>query len=123
MIKKDGFEFGFDEIKCASCDGNCCIGESGYIWITPLEIESLALFLKLSVSEVKKKYLDKIRYKYSIKEIKTKKDNYSCVFFDLEFRRCSIYDLRPSQCRSFPFWEHFKKNKEEVIKECPAIIL
>ena len=49
------------------------------------------------------------------------KDNYACVFFDLEKKCCSIYEARPTQCRTFPFWDYFKENKEEVFKECPAI--
>ncbi|MFB1032365.1 MAG: YkgJ family cysteine cluster protein, partial [Aliarcobacter cryaerophilus] len=30
-------------------------------------------------------------------------------------------DYRPTQCRTFPFWEYFKNNEKEVYKECPAI--
>ena len=33
----------------------------------------------------------------------------------------SIYDVRPNHCRTFPFWDYFKENEEEVYKECPAI--
>lgn len=121
LIKKDGFNFAFEPSGCDSCGGNCCIGESGYIWINPSEMEALALHLKISVDDLKNKYLNKISYKYSIKEIQLQKDNYACCFFDLDKRQCSIYNVRPNQCRTFPFWEYFKENEEEVFKECPAI--
>ena len=41
MLEQTGYPYRFDENKCASCEGNCCIGESGYIWITKEECEKL----------------------------------------------------------------------------------
>lgn len=121
LLTKDGFNFAFDPKGCDSCNGNCCIGESGYIWITAMEIQSLALYLNLSIEELKFKYLIKIGYKYSIKEVKLASNNFACCFFNLEKKQCSIYSVRPNQCRTFPFWDYFKENEEEVYKECPAI--
>lgn len=121
VIKKDGFNFAFDPKGCNSCKGNCCIGESGYIWINIQEIQALSSYLGLSVEGLKSKYLDKIGYKYSIKEVKLSKNNFACCFFNLVKKECSIYSARPNQCRTFPFWDYFKENEEEVYKECPAI--
>ena len=121
LIKKDGFEFSFDPNGCNSCKGNCCIGESGYIWINAQEMQALAIHLGLSIEELKKIYLNKIDYKFSIKEVKLSSNNFACCFFDLDKKQCSVYDVRPTQCRTFPFWDYFKENKEEVYKECPAV--
>ncbi len=98
FIKKNGYNFSFNPTACESCAGNCCIGESGYIWINIVEIEALSKYLGLTLDSFREKYL-----------------------FDLEKRKCSIYDYRPTQCRTFPFWEYFKNNEKEVYKECPAI--
>ncbi len=121
-VKKEGFDFSFDASKCASCEGNCCIGESGYIWCTAKEIDEIAGFLNLDREDFVIRYTKKVGYRTTLKELKVK-DSYLCVFFDLEKKGCQIYPVRPSQCRTFPFWEHFKKNKEEVVKECPGIII
>lgn len=121
LIKKEGFSYSFDPSGCDSCGGNCCIGDSGYIWITENEITRLAQHLNLTINEVGFKYLMRTGFKYSIKEIQLDSDNYACVFFDLKKRQCSIYDARPQQCRTFPFWDYYKENVEEVKKECPAI--
>ena len=121
IIRKEGYDFGFNPEGCESCEGNCCIGESGNIWINPLEIENLKNHLNVSLDELTKNYIEKRGYKYSIKEVKLSHNNYACIFFDLKKKECSIYDVRPNQCRTFPFWDYFKKNKEEVVKECPAI--
>jgi Fe-S-cluster containining protein len=123
IVKKDGFDFAFDIDGCSLCDGNCCIGESGYIWMTPTEINNMANYLNMDVEELKNKYLTKIKYKYSIKEKKVSEDNFACIFFDLQKKCCGVYDVRPKQCRTFPFWDYFKNNTEEVENECPAIRL
>jgi Fe-S-cluster containining protein len=120
-ITKDGFDFSFNPNECSNCNGNCCIGESGYIWINPDEIEKLAKFLDISVEELKEKFLFKAKYKYSIREKKVSEDNFACAFFDLDKKMCMIYDLRPTQCRTFPFWDYFRKKPNEVKEECPAI--
>ncbi len=121
IIKKEGFDFAFDPMGCNDCGGNCCIGESGNIWISNSEIEKLCKYLNIDIVETFDKYIERRGFKYSIKEVQLSKENYACVFFDMQKRQCSIYEARPVQCRTFPFWDYFKENKEEVIKECPAI--
>ena len=120
-IKRDDFNFGFNPSACDTCEGNCCIGESGYIWVTPAEIKAIATFLNLSDELFKKDHLRKVRYRYSLKERKVG-ESYECEFFDKELKGCTVYDVRPSQCRTFPFWDYFKKHIDEVEKECPGII-
>ena len=122
MLENNDYPYKFDESKCLACDGNCCIGESGYIWINKQEIKRLSDYLNISIEELGEKYIFKTGYKYSIREKIISKNNYACIFFDLTKKQCSIYEVRPTQCRTFPFWEYYKNNIEEVKKECPAII-
>ncbi len=119
IIKKEGFPYKFNADACMECEGNCCIGESGYIWVTSKEIEKIAEFLKIDIEKFKKLYLIKVGYKYSLKE-KKYKNGYACIFFK---NGCTIYPVRPNQCRTFPFWDYFKNNINELINECPGIIL
>lgn len=121
IITKEGFDFGFDPQGCDTCEGNCCIGESGNIWINKHEIEKLSKHLNLDLVETFDKYLEKRGYRYSIKEVQLSKDNFACIFFDLDKKQCGVYEARPSQCRTFPFWDYFKSNIQEVKEECPAI--
>lgn len=120
-MKKDTYPYSFDANSCESCGGRCCIGESGYIWINKDEISFLAKHLNIEVDEVRNKYLKKVNYKYSIKEVQLDKSNFACAFFDLDKKQCSIYEARPIQCRTFPFWDYFKQNLKEVYEECPGI--
>jgi Fe-S-cluster containining protein len=122
IVKQDGFSFGFDSSKCFACEGNCCTGESGYIWCTPKEIDDMAKFLKMDRQSFVDDFIKKVGYKSSLKELKIA-GSYNCLFFDTDKKQCQIYPVRPTQCRTFPFWDHFKNNIEEVVKECPGIVI
>ena len=122
IIRKEGYSFGFDPKGCESCDGACCTGESGYIWVKYPEIEAIAKYLDMELENFAKIYLKKVGHRYSLVEKKIAEDNYACIFFDTAKSRCMIYPVRPLQCRTFPFWEQFKNNEDEVKKECPAIV-
>ena len=123
ILEQDGYPYKFNATACQECEGACCIGESGYIWIDEQEIGKLANFLKISKKECKKRFLIKEKDKFTIKESKISYNNYRCIFFDLEKKSCQIYDYRPRQCRTFPFWKHFKNNIDEVKQECIGILI
>jgi Fe-S-cluster containining protein len=49
--------------------------------------------------------------------------NGDCTFFDPEHRRCTIYPVRPRQCRTWPFWNSNLETPEtwhEVCRDCPG---
>jgi len=121
IIKKDGYPYSFDAGACSSCQGRCCTGESGYIYVTKSEIENIAKLLELDVRDFVSKYLFKKMYKYSIKEIEYN-GSFECVFYDRESNGCKIYEARPTQCKTFPFWDYYKTRVEELKLECPGII-
>jgi len=121
LIKQETYPYAFDPSACNSCEGRCCTGESGYIYVNKNEIESIAKLLNLQVSDFAKEYLYKKGYKYSIKEMKFN-ESYECVFYNRETNGCGIYDARPTQCRTFPFWDYYKTRVEELKLECPGII-
>ena len=57
-------------------------------------------------------------YLVSLKE----KDNYDCIF--LGENGCSIYEGRPLQCRTYPFWPSIvesRGNWESEKNSCPGI--
>jgi len=118
IIEKEGFNYKFNPEACKECEGNCCIGESGYIWVNPDEIKNIAAYLNISEDLFKKMFLIKEGYRYSIKE-KPYKGGFACVFFE---NGCKIYPVRPRQCRTFPFWDYFKTRVDELKKECPGVI-
>ena len=85
------------------------------------KIPEMAAFLKMAPEEFIKRYLEKVGYRFTIKERVVVEGEYDCVFFDRASKRCAIYPVRPLQCRTYPFWDHFKENEEELRRECPGI--
>ena len=123
IISQEGYRYRFSPSACETCGGACCTGDSGYIWAKYQEIEKMADFLSLTIEEFGTKYLKKVKHRYSLVEKRLDDNNFACIFFNNELKQCNIYDVRPRQCRTFPFWETFKNNEKEVINECPGIII
>lgn len=121
IISENGFSYKFDQNGCYSCQARCCRGQKGNIFVSKDDIENISNFLDLNVDIFKLDYLRKEGYRYSIKDL-LNDGSYDCVFYDKNTNGCSIYQVRPNQCKTFPFWNYFKENIEEVKKECPAII-
>ena len=75
-----------------------------------------------SASDVDKfedKYVRKIGVRKSLVEF----PNGDCVFFDNGTRKCAVYDYRPRQCRTWPFWDSNLRSPEtwaETCESCPG---
>ncbi len=109
----------FDEGICFQCQqcGDCCVGEPGTIYVTPTEIRSIAAYLSLAPPRFIDDYLYPFKDSYSIRE----DDTGHCAFFD---SGCRIYDVRPLQCRSFPFWFSNLRSQRRwrrISNQCPGI--
>ena len=92
---KDGLRF-----KCTEC-GKCCTGPSGNVWVSDKEMTAIAEFLKISLGLFKRKYVRLREKSYALVEMKSQ--NHDCVF--LKDKKCSIYPVRPVQCRTYPWWQ------------------
>ncbi len=120
-MRQDGFNYAFSPSACDSCGGRCCTGESGNIFVTAEEITALSQLLKMDEALFRTTYLRKQGYKFSLQE-RIVGLSYDCIFFDREKGGCGVYEARPMQCRTFPFWDYFKTHMGELKNECPGII-
>ncbi len=85
--------------ECLEC-GQCCAGpDEGYVWVTEEEIQTLAKSLRLGEKAFRARYVRTIGRRQSLVE---KKQGNDCIF--LENGKCTIYAVRPMQCRTWPFW-------------------
>src|SRR6185295_2455952 len=91
---RDGLRF-----ECTRC-GNCCTGEPGYVWLNNKEIATIARLVELPKADFLAAYTKMAPRGVTLRE----KPNGDCVFFDRQ-RGCTIYENRPRQCRTWPFWE------------------
>jgi len=106
---------------CTQC-GNCCTGGPGYVWISKEEIVRLAEFLQTTPESVVEKYCRKVDGRFSLKERRTSEGLYDCVFLKEQpfstggiastKKACSVYSVRPLQCRTWPFWPEILSTRE-----------
>lgn len=111
---RDGLRF-----QCTQC-GNCCTGAPGYVWVNKQEIQQLAAQMGMAnQQEFEDQYVRRIGIRKSLREF----PNGDCVFFDTESRGCSVYQARPRQCRSWPFWDSNLRDSaawEDTCRICPG---
>ena len=109
----DGLRF-----ECSRC-GKCCTGAPGYVWVTREETQAIASKMGLAVEEFRDAYVYREGSRYSLIE----RANGDCIFWNRE-SGCVVYDVRPAQCRTYPFWPESLKTRRAwagVTKECPGV--
>lgn len=110
---KDGLQF-----NCTGC-GNCCTGPAGFVWVSEAEIAQIAEFRRQSIGEIKIFHTRLVAGRTSLTEFA----NGDCTFFDPATRRCTIYPARPTQCRTWPFWNRNLRSPadwKQVQQTCPG---
>lgn len=99
--------------------GKCCVsrGDYGYVYVTPKDRRALAKHFGLSTREFTKQYCEKEAGVWKLKDFTS-----ACVF--LQDKRCSVYEARPTQCRTWPFWPENMRAKawdKAVTEFCPGM--
>jgi len=109
--------------ECAQC-GHCCAGpHEGYVWVSRGQILGIAEFLGINHDQMMREHVRKVGSRYSLKECPANRD---CVFLgDGPLGRgCRIYPVRPTQCRTWPFWSVNLHNEQAwslAAMRCPGI--
>jgi uncharacterized protein len=109
----EGLRFG-----CEAC-GRCCGGGPGYVWLDEVELAEIARRVGLPVEEFRRAYVRPLWRGMSLRE----KSNYDCVLLDGR-GQCTAYEVRPLQCRIWPFWPSNLTNRQawdEAAQRCPGI--
>ena len=109
---QDGLRF-----RCTRC-GHCCTGAPGFVWVDDDVLAAIADFRGETVAEVRACCTHLASRGRTLRE----KANGDCVFYDKE-AGCTIYPVRPPQCRTWPFWESnvaSPKAWEKTCAVCPG---
>jgi len=104
--------------ECTQC-GACCSGEPGFVWVDDDEIERMAETLDMSVDRFESEFIRRVGVKKSLKEYA----DGDCILLEPDQRTCLVYQARPTQCRTWPFWDSTLKTKQawkETCQECPG---
>jgi Fe-S-cluster containining protein len=107
------------KFECTQC-GDCCTGAPGYVWVNGEEIAAIAAVVMPDDPEkFEEDYVRRVGVRKSLKEF----PNGDCVFFDTVKRKCTVYDARPRQCKTWPFWDSNLRTPEtwqETCEVCPG---
>jgi len=110
---------------CTQC-GNCCTGPSGYVWFNDEELTAMADYTGLTREQFMRRHARRIGNRLSLGERKTA-HGYDCVFLQRDPRGkalCTIYPVRPTQCRTWPFWPENLSSPEAYDRageRCPGM--
>lgn len=101
--------------------GNCCVsrGSYGYVYLSKKDLKRLAKFFKIKINIFLDIYCSIEKNNKYLKEINKNGD---CLF--LKNKKCTVYNSRPEQCRTWPFWPenmNSKSWKKEILHFCPGI--
>ena len=106
------------EFQCQR-SGNCCARPGGVVLLGPGDAERIATHLGMTEEAFRSRYVvpgsDRLR---------DGTFGSGCVFLESGAQAgCSIYPVRPEQCRTWPFWEELKDPAEmrRAMRFCPGI--
>ena len=104
---------------CLKCPGYCCSYPE--IEITERDIARLARHFGIDFDRAAERYTKQDRTK-GIYMLRQKSDHIfasTCMLFDQEKRRCTVYEARPGVCRKYPdaprcgYYEFLKFEREQ----------
>ncbi|RKX91346.1 MAG: YkgJ family cysteine cluster protein [Spirochaetes bacterium] len=113
---KEGLKF-----ECVRCSA-CCRFDPGYVFLSASDMDRLASFFKIDKKAIVEKYCRIVNMGGSRRLSFKEKKNFDCIFW--KEGGCTIYEARPLQCRSYPFWQPFLTSEEAWNKEaenCPGM--
>ena len=112
--------------KCTMC-GNCCTGPEGYVHLSDEEAAAIAQRLNISTTAFLRDYTRDTVFGRSLKEHNTP-HGLDCIFLDRAKipgkAVCGIYEDRPAQCRTWPFWSAIIQSRrtwDSAKRTCPGI--
>jgi len=89
------------KFSCKRCS-SCCRYDSGYVFLSEKDLKKLTDSLDMDKNRFVGKYCRWVTGTRGTESLSLKeKSNMDCVFWD---SGCSVYNVRPLQCSSFPFW-------------------
>ncbi|GMO23016.1 MAG: YkgJ family cysteine cluster protein [Termitinemataceae bacterium] len=107
--------------QCIRCS-DCCRHESGFVFLSQNDAETLARFLNMPFEYFIPTYCRWVALDNQIEMLSLKETSSNDCFFWKQ--GCSVYAARPAQCRTYPFWESFLVDEEtwkNATASCPGV--
>ena len=107
--------------SCRRCS-KCCRHDPGYVFLSDKDISLLIRGLGLPREEVLRAYCREVEINGRRRVSLMEKSNYDCIFW--KSAGCEVYEYRPFQCRSYPFWSSNLSSAlqwEALKSACPGV--
>ncbi len=107
--------------QCTQC-GNCCSGPgNGYVWVTDDDIAHMAKVMEMEdrIDQFEQRFVRQVGMRRSLVEY----SDGDCIFLDPQSRTCLVYEARPIQCRTWPFWDRNLESPvawNKAAENCPG---
>ena len=114
---KDGLQF-----SCTQC-GKCCTGAPGFVWISEDECDAMADRVGLDPISFRRRYTRLVNRKGQQHRSLVEQANNDCIFWRKGIG-CTVYEERPRQCRTWPFWQPIVRSEEDwqnAAEDCPGM--
>jgi Fe-S-cluster containining protein len=87
--------------ECARCS-RCCRHDPGFVFLSNQDLERILEGLSIDREAFIERYCVWVPTEGGSNLSLAERPDYDCIFW--REGGCRIYDFRPVQCRSFPFW-------------------
>lgn len=118
-MSKPNWFAGSIEFGCTGC-GKCCTADAEemkqmpVVFITNKEADAIASFLGMTVALFKLRHTRKMPDgALALNWVLDKRVHSRCQFYDPISRLCGIHEVKPEQCRTFPFWPSVFKSRAD----------
>ena len=105
--------------ECQQC-AKCCVnhGEYTHVYVSLSEERRLARQLKIGLKAFRDGFTEKLKSGHRV----LLSTDEACIFLD--GKSCGVYDARPTQCATWPFWPESMNERvwhDEVAPFCPGV--
>jgi len=109
------------QFECTGCN-YCCSCEPGFVFLSQNDLTRISSHLNLNEQAFIATFCRTVPMgSFSMISLQEKK-NFDCIF--LTEKGCSVYEGRPEQCRTYPFWSSIVENKtawDSEMTSCPGM--
>ncbi|MDR1212382.1 MAG: YkgJ family cysteine cluster protein [Spirochaetaceae bacterium] len=115
--------------SCRRCSA-CCRFDPGFVFLRKADIDALITAVAMEEDAFIRTYcrwvpgfFDSNSPESPAQELLSlkEKSGFDCIFWK---NGCTVYEKRPLQCRTFPFWEsivHSSVSWNELMRDCPGM--
>lgn len=102
------------------CQPGCteCCEQKGFVYLTEADLSRVAAHLGMTPEAFERKYCYRTR---NLVRLRVPRES-NCHF--LREGGCSIHEVKPTQCRIFPFWPELVESRREwkkTARYCPGM--